>query len=125
MSENSLSAETRGSAASVETDLFDTLGPMSRAPKFLIVIAGVICLYLYLPMIPDMALLRDQSARFTAWRRWMYRKLSLGWTGTPEQWRLLERAISVMAIVIIPVAVSVHTVVSWVFSMTLRAGWHS
>ena len=82
-------------------------------------------LYLYLPMIPDMAVLRDHPAQFTAWRRWMYRKLSLGWTGTPEQWRLLERAISVMAIVIIPVAVSVHTVVSWIFGMTLRPGWHS
>jgi molybdopterin-containing oxidoreductase family membrane subunit len=82
-------------------------------------------LYLYLPMIPDMALLRDHPARFAPWRRWLYRKLSIGWTGTPEQWRRLERAISVMALVIIPVAVSVHTVVSWVFSMTLRAGWHS
>jgi molybdopterin-containing oxidoreductase family membrane subunit len=30
-----------------------------------------------------------------------------------------------MALVIIPVAVSVHTVVSWIFGMTLRAGWHS
>ena len=82
-------------------------------------------LYLYLPMIPDLALLRDHPARFAPWRRWIYRKLSLGWTGTPGQWRRLERAISVMAIVIIPVAVSVHTVVSWIFSMTLRAGWHS
>ena len=82
-------------------------------------------LYLYLPMIPDMALLRDHPARFAPWRRWLYRKLAIGWTGTPEQWRRLERAISVMALVIIPVAVSVHTVVSWIFSMTLRAGWHS
>ena len=30
-----------------------------------------------------------------------------------------------MALVIIPVAISVHTVVSWIFGMTLRAGWHS
>jgi molybdopterin-containing oxidoreductase family membrane subunit len=82
-------------------------------------------LYLYLPMIPDMALLRDHPAQFAPWRRWLYRKLSIGWTGTPDQWRRLERAISVMALVIIPVAISVHTVVSWIFSMTLRAGWHS
>jgi molybdopterin-containing oxidoreductase family membrane subunit len=82
-------------------------------------------IYLYLPMIPDMALLRDNPARFARWRRWLYRKLSLGWTGSAEEWRRLERAISVMAVVIIPVAVSVHTVVSWIFSMTLRAGWHS
>jgi molybdopterin-containing oxidoreductase family membrane subunit len=63
-------------------------------------------------MIPDMALLRDHPAEFAPWRRWIYRRLALGWSGTPEQWRRLERAISVMAIVIIPVAISVHTVVS-------------
>jgi Ni/Fe-hydrogenase subunit HybB-like protein len=88
-------------------------------------------LYLYLPMIPDLALLRDLPAgtvralRFGPVRRWVYRKMALGWQGTPEQWRRLERAISAMAVVIIPVAVSVHTVVSWIFGMTLRPGWHS
>jgi len=82
-------------------------------------------LYLYLPLIPDLAILRDHPAPFAPWRRALYRRLSLGWTGTPEQWRRLERAISVMAVVIIPVAVSVHTVVSWLFGMTLRPGWHS
>ena len=82
-------------------------------------------IYLYLPMIPDMAILRDHGEKFRPWRRALYRKLALGWTGTAEQRRRLERAIGVMAIVIIPVAVSVHTVVSYVFSMTLRPGWHS
>ncbi len=82
-------------------------------------------MYLYLPMIPDLALLRDRPGSFSPWRQKLYRKLSLGWTGTPEQKRRLERAIGAMAIVIIPVAVSVHTVVSWIFGMTLRAGWHS
>ena len=82
-------------------------------------------MYLYLPMIPDLAMLRDHSASFSPWRRRLYRTLSLGWTGTPEQKHRLERAIGAMAIVIIPVAISVHTVVSWIFGMTLRAGWHS
>jgi molybdopterin-containing oxidoreductase family membrane subunit len=64
-------------------------------------------LYLYLPMIPDLALLRDLPAgtvralRFGPVRRWVYRKMALGWQGTPEQWRRLERAISAMAVVII------------------------
>ncbi|HSD21576.1 MAG TPA: NrfD/PsrC family molybdoenzyme membrane anchor subunit [Anaeromyxobacter sp.] len=78
-------------------------------------------LYLYLPLIPDIALLRD---RFPG-RRWLYGPLSLRWTGTPRQHRILERAISVMAIVVIPIAVSVHTVVSWVFAMTVQPMWHS
>src|SRR6476620_7366824 len=46
-------------------------------------------IYLYLPMIPDMAILRDSKANFATWRRWLYRKLSLGWTGTQDQWRRL------------------------------------
>ncbi len=58
-------------------------------------------------------------------RRWLYRALALGWTGTPKQHRLLERAIAVMAVIVIPIAISVHTVVSWVFAMTVQPMWHS
>jgi len=81
-------------------------------------------LYFFIPMIPDLALLAERPG-IAPWRRWLYRKLALGWTGTQEQKRLLEKAISVMAIIIIPLAVSVHTVVSWIFAMTLRPGWDS
>jgi len=86
-------------------------------------LAGCI-LYLYIPMIPDMAVLAARP-ELVAWRRRFYKALSLGWTGTVEQHHLLEKAISVMAVVIIPLAVSVHTVVSWIFAMTLRPGWDS
>jgi len=78
--------------------------------------------YLYLPLIPDIALLRDRTA---GWRHRLYARLANGWTGTPAQWHRLERAISIMAILVIPVAVSVHTVVSWVFAMTIQPMWHS
>lgn len=87
-------------------------------------LAGSI-LFLYLPLIPDLALLRDQGERFAPWRRKLYRWLALGWTGAPEQHRRLDRAMIVMSIVIIPVAVSIHTVTAWLFGMTLRPGWHS
>lgn len=81
-------------------------------------------IYFYLPMIPDLALLADQH-QLPDWRKRLYRVLSLRWTGTATQKELLERAISAMAIFIIPLAVSVHTVVSWIFAMTLRPGWNS
>jgi molybdopterin-containing oxidoreductase family membrane subunit len=58
-------------------------------------------------------------------RRWLYRPLALGWTGSETQRRRLDRAIAVMAIIVIPIAVSVHTVVSWVFAMTVQPMWHS
>jgi molybdopterin-containing oxidoreductase family membrane subunit len=79
-------------------------------------------LYLYLPLIPDLALVRDRA---TGWRRTLYTFLALGWRGTPGQHRRLERGIAVMAVLVIPIAVSVHTVVSWVFSMTLQPLWKS
>jgi molybdopterin-containing oxidoreductase family membrane subunit len=82
-------------------------------------------LYLYLPLIPDLATLRDKMPTRARFRRWLYTRLAARWEGLPEQRRRLERAIGAMAILIIPVAVSVHTVVSWIFGMTLRVGWHS
>jgi molybdopterin-containing oxidoreductase family membrane subunit len=81
-------------------------------------------LYLYVPMIPDLAILRDAPG-LSWWRRKLYTVLSMRWTGTADQHRNLERATAVMAIVILPVAVSIHTVTAWLFGMTLRPGWHS
>jgi molybdopterin-containing oxidoreductase family membrane subunit len=82
--------------------------------------------YLYLPMVPDLAFFRDRfSAGASRLRNWLYRTLAINWRGEPEQERHLGRAISIMMILIIPIAVSVHTVVSWIFAMTLREAWNS
>jgi Ni/Fe-hydrogenase subunit HybB-like protein len=77
--------------------------------------------YLYLPLIPDIAILRERFPR----ARWFYGPLSLGWKGTKQQIHRLEKLISIMAIIVLPVAISVHTVVSWVFAMTVQPLWHS
>jgi Ni/Fe-hydrogenase subunit HybB-like protein len=79
-------------------------------------------LFLVLPMIPDFALVRDRT---TGLRRRIYGLLALGWRGTPKQWHRLESAMQIMAIAIIPVAVSVHTIVSFDFSMAPVPMWHS
>jgi Ni/Fe-hydrogenase subunit HybB-like protein len=85
--------------------------------------------FLFLPMIPDMALCRDRltvcDTQFKKFRKWLYTKMAIGWKGTKTQWHMLEKAMTIMTIVIIPVAVSVHTVVSYIFAMTLRPGWDS
>jgi len=78
-------------------------------------------LFLYVLMIPDIALLRDRFPR----RRWLYKPLSLGWTGTEKQERILNKVSIFLCIAVIPVAVSVHTVVSWVFGMQTQPMWHS
>ena len=77
--------------------------------------------YLFIPMIPDIALLRDRGV----WPHWFYKFLSWGWEGTPRQVAVLNRAVSVMMVVVIPIAVSVHTVISYIFAMTVQPGWHS
>jgi Ni/Fe-hydrogenase subunit HybB-like protein len=79
---------------------------------------------LALPLIPDMAALR-RDARLGGWRQRLYGVLSLGWSGTPEQRRALTRALTIVAILIVPMAVVVHTVLSYTFSLTSRPGWHS
>ncbi|MDP2320307.1 MAG: NrfD/PsrC family molybdoenzyme membrane anchor subunit [Acidobacteriota bacterium] len=79
-------------------------------------------LFLFLPMIPDFALIRDRS---TGWRKTVYGALSFGWRGTTRQWNRLESAMQIMAVAILPVAVSVHTIVSFDFSMAAVPMWHS
>ncbi|MBI3973799.1 MAG: polysulfide reductase NrfD [Chloroflexi bacterium] len=83
-------------------------------------------IYLYLPLIPDIARCRDAlRGLIPTWRWKLYSVLALSWQGTPEQHRRLERGIGVMMVLIIPIAISVHTVVSWIFAMTVRGGWNS
>src|SRR5262247_2885647 len=79
-------------------------------------------LFLFLPMIPDFALVRDRTSGL---RKKIYGVFALGWRGTTRQWHRLETAMQIMAVAIIPVAVSVHTIVSFDFSMAPVPMWHS
>jgi len=76
---------------------------------------------LYLALIPDIALLRDIGGK----RQWFYQALSLGWTGTEQQHHRLEKGINFVSVLVIPVMITVHTVVSFVFAMTIQPMWHS
>jgi len=78
--------------------------------------------FLLLPMVPDFALIRD---RVEGVKKKIYGVLALGWTGTPKQWHRLETAMHIMSIAVIPVAVSVHSIVSWDFAMAPVPMWHS
>ena len=89
-------------------------------------------IYLYLPLIPDIALIRDRlkerarmGRRISDLRLKFYEALALGWTGSEAQKHVIERAIAFMAVLVIPIAISVHTVVAWVFAMTIQPMWHS
>lgn len=82
--------------------------------------------FLYLPLIPDLATARDRvGGGARGFRPWLYRTFALGWRDEPRQRRRLEVAVGALAVLIIPLAVSVHSVLAWAFSMTSRPGWHS
>jgi molybdopterin-containing oxidoreductase family membrane subunit len=82
-------------------------------------------LLLYIPLLPDLALLRDKMKDIPKWQHQLYKILSLGWTGTEAQYKILHKSVNGLAIVIIPVALGIHTVTSWLFASTLRGGWNS
>jgi len=79
-------------------------------------------LFLYLGMLPDLAVARDRSRD---WRLKLYTVLAMGWRGTAREWVVYHQASTLMAALIIPVAVSVHSIVAWDFAVTVVPGWHS
>lgn len=79
-------------------------------------------LYLYLALIPDMAMGRDHTE---GWRYKLYRVLALGWRGTEAEWHKLHRALGIFSVAIIPIFLSVHSIVSWDFAVTIQPRWHS
>ena len=82
--------------------------------------------YLYLFLIPDSALLRDRlSGKVSRARGILYSTLAWGWRGLPAQRRRIEQGATVMMLLVIPLGVATHSVVSWIFGMTFRAGWNS
>jgi len=82
-------------------------------------------IFLYLAMIRDLALLRDNPVKNAKWRNPIYRFLSVRYKDTTKQKEILNVSTDLLSIVIIPLAILVHSVLAWIFGMTLRPGWHS
>lgn len=79
-------------------------------------------LYLYLALIPDLAMARDHTS---GWRYNLYQTFALGWRGTEAEWHKLHRALGIFSVAIIPIFLSVHSIVSWDFAVTVQPRWHS
>lgn len=73
-------------------------------------------------MVPDLAIVRDRSI---GWREKLYGLLSQGWQGTDRQWRHYVAAYVFLAGLATPLVISVHSIVSWDFAMSIVPGWHS
>ena len=78
-------------------------------------------IFIYMGSIPDFAAVRDRTV---GWRNTMYSLLSLGWRGTDTEWHRLHWAYTFLAVLIIPLAVSVHSIVSWDSAMSIVPGLH-
>jgi len=73
-------------------------------------------------MIPDLAIVRRMS---TGFRKRIFSVLSLGWQGTKNQWKHYNKLYLILAALATPLVVSVHSIVSWDFAMSVVPGWHT
>ena len=81
-------------------------------------------LFVFVALLPDMANVRDRATRKIV--KTVYGFLCLGWRGTPRQWKLQGVAGILLSALILPVFVSVHSIVSWDFAVLIGVeGWHS
>lgn len=79
-------------------------------------------LFLYVTLVPDLGIARP---RMKGWLKTLYTLMSWGWRGTSEEWMRVKEAAALYSVVILPVVISVHTIVSWDFAMQVVPGWHS
>ncbi|MCH8109185.1 MAG: polysulfide reductase NrfD [Chloroflexi bacterium] len=81
-------------------------------------------LFVFIALIPDMAVIRDRAKN--KWVRTAYSYMCMGWRGTPRQWKLQAVAGILLSALVLPVFVSVHSIVSWDFAIQIGVdGWHS
>ena len=78
--------------------------------------------FFYVGLIPDIAVARDRS---TGLKRIVYAILSLGWQGSSGQWKAHSRTVLHLSGLATPLVLSVHSVVSWDFAMSIIPGWHA
>ncbi|MCW7470380.1 MULTISPECIES: NrfD/PsrC family molybdoenzyme membrane anchor subunit [Leptospira] len=77
----------------------------------------------YLGLIPDLATLRDRATE--TWRKNLYNVLSFGWVGSARSWSHLEIVSMILAALSTPLVLSVHTIVSFDFAVSILPGWHT
>ncbi len=104
------------------------LWPQFRSPLVWDVFAvstyfTVSLLFWFVGMIPDLATLRDRAKSKAS--KIFYGMLSMGWRGSAVHWTRYEIASVLLAGLATPLVVSVHTVVSFDFTIALVPGWHS
>ena len=80
-------------------------------------------LFWYLGLVPDLATLRDRAPRRS--QRIIYGIFALGWRGSARHWSHYRIAYGLLAGLATPLVISVHSVVSSDFAISIVPGWHS
>jgi molybdopterin-containing oxidoreductase family membrane subunit len=83
---------------------------------------SVSLLFWYLGLVPDFASMRDRTK--SKIRKFFYAALSAGWRGSASHWRHFEKAYLIIAGIATGLVLSVHSVVSFDFAVSLVPGWH-
>jgi len=79
-------------------------------------------LFVIVALIPDIAVIRDHT---TGMKHQVYKFMAMGWRGTPRQWKLQIVAGFLLSALLLPVFVSVHSIVSWDFAVMIGIeGYH-
>jgi Ni/Fe-hydrogenase subunit HybB-like protein len=104
------------------------LWPQFRSPllwDFFALLTYVVAsiLFWYLGLVPDLATVRDRAT--TRAKQVLYGALALGFRGSNDQWRHYHAAYGVLAAIMAPLVVSVHSVVGLDFAGAATTGWHS
>ncbi len=104
------------------------LWPQFRSPLVWDVFAvstylTVSLVFWYTGLIPDLASMRERAKR--PWVKKLYATLSLGWRGSAIHWRRYTSVYLLMAGLATPLVLSVHSVVSFDFTISIVPGWHS
>ncbi len=81
------------------------------------------CVFWYTGLVPDLATVRDRAKNI--WRKKIYTVLSLGWRGSSRGWHHYEIAYWILAGLSTPLVLSVHTIVSFDFAVSIIPGWHT
>jgi len=83
-------------------------------------------LFWYVGMIPDLATMRDRFAAVgKTMRARAYGLFAMGWRGSSRHWSNYEMAYLILAGISTPLVLSVHTIVSFDFAVSLLPGWHT
>jgi molybdopterin-containing oxidoreductase family membrane subunit len=82
-------------------------------------------LLLYISLLPDFPVLIKNREKLSSWTIRIYTFLGSFWKNKPEQEAIQRRSINILVVTIIPVALAIHTVTSWLFATTYRPGWDS